>query len=100
MADISRFEALLREAALKGASVRVTPSINAAYGHVEFCAHIEGHDSDTVDVAICPRLAFLQLERSADGLRGPDARPVSDLATATPDPLKPGRPVPPHGSGP
>lgn len=83
MSDISPFEALLRDAALAGAEVRVVPMINRHWGHVEFYAHVEGHDSDTVDVAICPRMAFLDLQRSADGLRGPDAKPISDAATAS-----------------
>lgn len=87
MSDIARFEALLRDAALKGAEVRLVPMVNATYGHVEFYAHTEGHDSDTVDVAICPRMAFLDLQRSAEGLRGPDAKAVSEAATATPEPM-------------
>lgn len=84
MSDISRFEALLRDAAHKGATVNVKPSINPHYGHVEFYAHIEGHDSDTVDVAICNRLGFLQLERSAQGITGPDAEAISEKVATPP----------------
>jgi hypothetical protein len=87
MSDISKFEALLRDAAEKGAEVRLVPMINRYYGHVEFYAHIDGHDSETVDVAICERMAFLQLERGADGLRGPEAIPISQKAQETPAPL-------------
>lgn len=77
MSDISRFEALLRDAAHKGATVNVKPMVNPHDGSVEFYAHIEGHDSDTVDVSICHRLGFLQLLRGADGLTGADAEAVS-----------------------
>lgn len=87
MSDISKFEALLRDAAEKGAEVRLVPMINRHYGHVEFYAHIEGHDSDTVDVAICERMAFLQLERGAAGLRGPEAVEISRRAQETPEPI-------------
>ena len=79
MRQLAKFEALLRRAAVLGAEVRLVPSINATYGDVEFYAHILDHDSDTVDVSISngPALSFLDLQRSASGLRGPDAAEIS-----------------------
>lgn len=83
MSELQRFESLLRRAAELGAEVRVVPSINAYYGDVEFYAHIQGHDSDTVDVTISngPKLAFIDLQRSAaGGLRGEAAKSLSEKA--------------------
>lgn len=82
MSNLARFEALLRRAAELGAEVRVVPMINEMYGDVEFYAHINGHDSDTVDMSICngPKLGMLELMRGADGLRGDPAAEVSQKA--------------------
>ena len=74
MTDIAKFEDLLRDAAEKAAEVRLVPSVNPYSGDVEFYAHIDGHNSETVDIAICPRLSFLQLRRGADGVRGEAAK--------------------------
>lgn len=86
MSDISRFETLLRKAAELSAEVRVVPKINPHYGDVEFYAHIEGYDSDTVDVSICRRAAFLQLERAAGGVTGDEAKAINEKI-ASPEPL-------------
>ncbi|MEO1169939.1 MAG: hypothetical protein AAFW97_14635 [Pseudomonadota bacterium] len=86
MSDIYKFEQLLRRAAELEAEVRIVPMINQHYGDVEFYAHIEGHDSDTVDISICKRSAFLQLNRGADGLKGELAREINKKA-ASPSPL-------------
>jgi hypothetical protein len=82
MSQLQRFDALLRQAAALGANVRVVPSINPHYGDVEFYAHIEGHDSATVDISISngPSLHIVELQRSASGLRGSDAAALSDKA--------------------
>lgn len=80
MSQLEKFEALLRQAAVLGAEVRVVPMINATYGDVEFYAHIDGHDSETVDISITngPGLAWLPLERAASGLRGDGAKDISE----------------------
>jgi hypothetical protein len=84
MSQIARFEALLRRAAVMGAEVRVVPSINSYYGDVEFYAHINGHDSDTVDASISngPVLHFVELDRAASGIRGLEAQAISDEAAS------------------
>lgn len=84
MSQLDGFEALLRRAAVLGAEVRLVPMINRHYGDVEFYAHIEGHDSDTVDMSIesGPKLGMLRLERAADGLRGDAAAEISRKAEA------------------
>jgi hypothetical protein len=84
MSQLAAFEALLRRAAELGAPVRLVPSINAHYGDVEFYAHIENHDSDTVDMSIDngPRLALIELQRSAPGLTGDAALDISRKAAS------------------
>lgn len=86
MSDIYKFEQLLRKAAELGADVRLVPKINPHCGDVEFYAHIHGHDSDTVDVSICKRSAFLQLDRGADGVTGDEAKEIN-LKVASPEGL-------------
>jgi hypothetical protein len=78
MNDVSKFEQILRRAAELEAEVRIVPMINQYYGDVEFYAHIQGHDSETVDISICKRSAFLQLERGAGGLTGDPARVINE----------------------
>jgi hypothetical protein len=82
MSQLAKFENLLRRAAVLGAEVRVVPMINRYYGDVEFYAHIDGHDGDNVDMTIDggPGLKMVELSRSADGLHGADAEPVSKKA--------------------
>lgn len=84
MSELMKFESLLRRAAELEAEVRVVPMVNATYGDVEFYAHIQGHDSDTVDMTISngPRLAMIQLQRGADGLRGEPSREISAKAAS------------------
>lgn len=92
MSNLARFEILLRKAAELEAEVRLVPSINQYYGDVEFYAHIVGHDSDTVDASISngPSLHFVDLQRSAEGLRGETAKLISEKAVCfTRQPLDP-----------
>lgn len=75
MSQVEKFEKLLRRAAILGAEVRVVPMINNSFGDVEFYAHIQDHNSDTVDVALSAApLDWVPLVGAASGLRGEPAR--------------------------
>lgn len=62
------FEALLRDAALRGWEIRLVPMINDRE-EVEFYAHVSDHDSDTVDAALAGD-CIVTLDREASGRRG------------------------------